>query len=144
VQYDIAEKTKQLFESKYRGELAKKLHIYADAEKHFRLGGTWIAFHKNDQDAHGTLVAGQEITEMPGSDSVVIFYYVNVTPEFRGKGIGGLLHQMRLEIARDVGAKTALCTVNDGNVAEIAILLKAGWRKEFEVSPSASLWRKSL
>lgn len=69
------------------------------------------------------------LTSMPGNSGVAISHNVYVKLQYRGKGIGTLMHRDRLVIASENGYSYLLATVNDDNVSELAILKKHGWQR---------------
>lgn len=84
------------------------------------------------------------ISFLPGCRDVLVFHAVVVDPQWRGRGIGSYLHDVRLRIARAYGAKTVLCTVLSGNSAEKAIIRNAGWRVAIQVNAMVEMWSREL
>jgi RimJ/RimL family protein N-acetyltransferase len=74
-------------------------------------------------------IAGFGIDMFPNNDNIVVFTGALVEAEYRQKGIGDLLHKLRLEACRRVNrVHLCLCTVNILNTPEIRLLEKNGWR----------------
>lgn len=69
------------------------------------------------------------LTALPGDGDVVVSHGVSVDSFVRGKGLGTLLHNQRVEAARAAGASCMLCTVRSDNEPERTILFKNGWRQ---------------
>ena len=84
------------------------------------------------------------LSYLPGCHWVMVLHGVTVDPAVRHQGVGGLLHNCRLDIARAVGATTVMCTILSGNSAEKSIIMRAGWRVAIQVSPQVELWSREL
>lgn len=84
------------------------------------------------------------LSYLPGCREVVVLHGVSVDPTVRHQGVGSLPHSTRLDIARGVGAKVALCTVLSGNSAERAIIQRAGWRVALQVNQQVEMWAREL
>lgn len=74
--------------------------------------------------------------EVSGPD-IWISQRVYVWPDYERRGIGGLLNKWRCEA---VGDGMLLCTVNNTNAAQHAILLRNGWRRIKGIDAHCSLW----
>ncbi len=77
---------------------------------------------------------GQQITvfslvPMIGCPPVAVSTGVKVSEKFRKLGIGHLMNEMRLDIAKQWGYSLVLCTDREDNVAQQAVLKKNGWKK---------------
>ena len=81
---------------------------------------------------------------IPRNDQGVFFTDVHVHDDFRHRGIGGLMHKLRLRIAKEAEFTSVLCTVNNHNKDELAILESNGWKKIWDVSKVASLYAREL
>jgi GNAT superfamily N-acetyltransferase len=107
-------------------------------------------------DLGGEEISSFTITFIQGSRHLVVFEQVKVAPVFQGKGLGDLLHKMRLGIARSTEAKIALCTCREENIPQVKILKNNGWVKVMVVKETewvhdlgdreylVGLWRKEL
>ena len=84
------------------------------------------------------------LSYLPGCREVLVLHGVTVDPAVRNQGVGALLHGVRLDIARAVGAKVVLCTVLAGNSAEKAIIARAGWRVALPVNGQVEMWSREL
>lgn len=90
------------------------------------LHGAAVQVYKRDWQGDENL--GQfNLTELPGCCGVVVSHGALVHEKFRGKGVGDLLHKLRLEAAKEQGYGLALCTTIAGNEEQKKILLKNGW-----------------
>ena len=67
------------------------------------------------------------ISQMPGCRAVAIFSRSWVRSDYQGKGIGTLLHKMRLDAAKAGGFSVAICTIDVNNKPQRAILEKFRW-----------------
>lgn len=74
-------------------------------------------------------VATFGMTPMWGNQLVVWVSDAFVAKEFRGRGVGSLLHELRLRAAQDAGVRLLLCTVHRGNLPQEAIMKKYGWEE---------------
>jgi GNAT superfamily N-acetyltransferase len=72
----------------------------------------------------------------PGNMDVLIFNYVSISFNHRGKGIGQYLHKARLHIARNAGASAVMCTVKGDNETGLHILEKFGWNTKQSFTPT--------
>lgn len=71
--------------------------------------------------------AGYSLSTFPGSHAVGISHGVyNNWPDM---GLGQYFLKERLSLAREIGMRTLLCTVNSTNEKEKHILQKNGWKK---------------
>jgi GNAT superfamily N-acetyltransferase len=69
-----------------------------------------------------------ELNPFPGCNQIVVSNHSWVAPEHRGKGLGTVIHKERLDVMKVLGYDYAICTVKLGNVAQINILNKNGWK----------------
>jgi GNAT superfamily N-acetyltransferase len=81
----------------------------------------------NNTYLHRQGIASFSFTFLPGNCGIVISYHVSTNALYRGKGIGQLLHQIRLDIFKDMGFSRAICTTNGDSLSEEHILKKFGW-----------------
>lgn len=75
------------------------------------------------------IVASFRITALPGCSPVGVFNKVHTAVMFRGIGVGKLLHEFRVDLARYLGYQLLLCTVETGNVAQTVILNRYEWTR---------------
>lgn len=82
---------------------------------------------------------------MSNTVSAAESHSVKIWPEHRGKKLGYLQHQDRLEIAKAAGLKTLIALVRKDNIPELKILTKMKWTKVHE-NPNSNLqlWTKDL
>lgn len=90
-----------------------------------------------------------ELNPFPGCGQIIVSNHAFIYPSARGKGLGTLNHEKRLQRMKDMGYDLALCTVRVGNVAQIRILKKMGWEKliqfhNTETGHLVDLWAKRL
>lgn len=71
------------------------------------------------------------LNQLPGCCGVCVSHNAAVSDVFRGKGLGSLLNQLRIEIAKDRGFGVLLCTAIEGNTRSRKILSKNGWKDIF-------------
>lgn len=79
------------------------------------------------------LISCFTLRKMPGCWGICISQGVEVLPDFRGKGIGTILNNLRTEIAKEKFG-TIICTVVSTNLAQLRIMKKTGWLKMFETT----------
>jgi len=72
-------------------------------------------------------VAEFEIHQLPGCAGACVSTHSKVMPEWQKQGIGSLLNQLRIELARELGYGMMLCTFVDTNVPERCILNTNRW-----------------
>ena len=82
-----------------------------------------------------------QISSMPGNSKIGITSRVWLHPRLRGRGIGSQPHQIRLLTAQEKGYQRLLCTVNNSNEAELAILRKFNWSCIWpDITNGVSIW----
>lgn len=81
---------------------------------------------------------------LPGCEKVMIFHGVVVHPKYRSRGLGHMLHSVRLSLAKRVGVETVMCTVVLGNSVEKRILRDYRWVCSTFISPNIELWTKEI
>jgi GNAT superfamily N-acetyltransferase len=81
---------------------------------------------------------------MPGADSTAISTASHIMPSWRGSGNGDRKHKATLEVAKAGGIKVLLCTVNNTNWPQLAILFKNKWKAISPISDQSTLWKKEL
>lgn len=74
-------------------------------------------------------IAGWNIKELPGCPGVAVFCEAWVAPRCAKKGLGTLLHEFRLTVAKRAGFSLALCTVDMSNAPQMRILHKFRWER---------------
>lgn len=83
----------------------------------------------DEQSPYHTQIAQFNITYLPACAPIAVFHDVSVAHGYRGKGIGKLLHQLRLNIAKAAHCTLVMCTVDRDNYVEQAILETNGWSR---------------
>ncbi len=79
----------------------------------------------------GMKLAQFTLTFFPSCKHMVVFEKVNIEPEFRGLGLGELLHMLRLAVVRVIPSVAwAMCTAREENIPQCKILQKFGWQKK--------------
>jgi ribosomal protein S18 acetylase RimI-like enzyme len=77
---------------------------------------------------HGERIVGQTemrfVDDEPGVGYVNLFY---VVPEFRGRGLGRMLHEHAVSVFARLGRRTLRLSVSMHNAAAIAFYKKLGW-----------------
>ncbi len=101
-------------------------------------GGSYSPY-LNQEDAEGYA----RVDFFPADSSIVIINGVYIPIRKQNQGIGSRQHKERLLLLKEAGYKHALCTVNEQNVRELAIVKKNGWQKLYDFD-SNSLWAISL
>jgi GNAT superfamily N-acetyltransferase len=72
-------------------------------------------------------VAQFSVVQLPGCCGVVVFFHASVAEDFRQKGLGSLLLEVREEAAIKAGFTIALATILKSNTTERSLLDKSGW-----------------
>lgn len=83
--------------------------------------------YRDDGAEYTSVWASYSLTTFPGSHAVGLSHGVLVT--HHDMGLGQYFHKERLALAKEIGFKTLLCTVNADNDKEKHILGKNGWKK---------------
>ncbi len=92
-----------------------------------------------------TTTAKFSMSFMPGNRRTIISHGVVVEPEFRNKGEGRKLLQLREELAVEAGVNLLLATVKNYNAPEIHLLKTSGWKRlTNRKDTKTSLWGKQL
>lgn len=85
-----------------------------------------MLFHLKSGADH---LASFQLNLMPACPNICISHGAYVNSEFRGRGLGSLLHDLRLQIARYWGCQYVMATDDFANTAQSRILKNARWRK---------------
>ncbi|GAI02626.1 unnamed protein product [marine sediment metagenome] len=116
---------------KYRVEIAELLSvkvddvdIVAESTTAGYKGFHWITRLKlfGSHVAHGYLIP------MPGCCGVIVSTEAYVNYDQRGKGIGDVMHRLRIELAADRGYTCMICTDITANEPQAKIIKKNGWK----------------
>ena len=76
----------------------------------------------------GERIVGQtEMRFVEGDPSVGYVNLFYVVPEFRGRGLGRMLHEHAVAVFRGAGRRTLRLSVSAQNAAAIAFYRKLGW-----------------
>lgn len=78
------------------------------------------------------LISRFSLRELPNCCGVIVSSGVFVNYPYRKKGVGTLLHQLRIEIAIALGYSTMLCSDVLHNTAQRKILKKNGWKDVYQ------------
>jgi GNAT superfamily N-acetyltransferase len=87
-----------------------------------RRNGTW---HLCAED--GSPVARFNIAPFPNCGAVAVLCDLQIEPPYRGVGLGRLLHELRIQAAKQAGVRVLLATVQEDNENAQRLLKK--WRK---------------
>lgn len=79
-----------------------------------------------------TLISEFVLRPMPGCHGICISHAVKVAENFRGKGIGSILAELRVELCRTFRYSMIHSTVVMDNVPQIKIMNKLGFKLLFE------------
>jgi GNAT superfamily N-acetyltransferase len=95
------------------------------------------------------IVAGFSMTTLPGNCGVVVFHSASVRPEFRRKGLGRLLLEVRINAAKLAGYSVALATTKQDNNIENKLLRSTGWTPFHDFTNARTsnkilMWMKTL
>lgn len=82
---------------------------------------------KNEHGWYDT-IAVFSLAQMPGCCGICISHGSFVYTDYRGKGIGSILNQLRQEIAREDGYTILMCTDVVGNEPQRKLLRRNKWR----------------
>jgi len=86
-------------------------------------GGVFRIYNSEDD----TLITNFTLEAMGGCNGVCISRRVEIMPQYRGKGYGGMLCQFREKLGRYFGYSAMMCSVVDGNIPQEKIMFKNGW-----------------
>lgn len=97
-----------------------------------RVLGTGTIRLARDGDLYSLLHSGKVVSRfcislLPGCGTVAVFHGVVVEEKWRGRGLGSLLHRLRLAAIVEAEVTLVLCTVVSGNTPQIRILERNGW-----------------
>lgn len=73
--------------------------------------------------------ASFHLAEMPGNCGMLISYHSYINPNVRQKGLGTILNEARVQIARDLGYSLLIATDRLANTAQQRIFQKVGWKE---------------
>ena len=91
-----------------------------------------------------TLVWRSKLTIVPEASFTAISTESYIQNLYRNSGQGDRKHKATLETAKAGGLKTLLCTVNNTNWPQLAILFKNRWKAVTKISDQSTLWKKEL
>jgi hypothetical protein len=74
-------------------------------------------------------IAYFSLAKLPGCCGACVSYYSSVNFSYRGGGLGKLLNEIRMEMARQMRFGLLICTDVTTNVAQTKILDSVGWTK---------------
>jgi hypothetical protein len=93
------------------------------------------------RDGNGVCIAKFTMGPLAGNAYILVSSGSETRHIYRNKGIGTLMNELRVEIARYVEAHVIMCTVSCQNDYQLAIMKKNGWeilkdkkRKEYFTS----------
>jgi hypothetical protein len=106
-------------------------------------GGTWYLVEKNSRPVPNTpspsYFASFMIEQLRGCCGVCVSTGAHVRAEYTRQGIGTMLNEMRLGMAKRLGYGVMLCTTVMDNIGEGKILATNGWREMYTfVNPRTS------
>ena len=121
------------------------IHLRAD-----RIGESFRVWRTRDAEiAYDYVIAGFVLHPMDACPWVVSSSGSYVSSTYQGKRVGSTLHNIRLRGLRKANVKVLLCTTNDKNAPQTAILLRNGWQTVSRFANSITkeaitLWKKEL
>ena len=77
-------------------------------------------------------VSVYELTNLPGCPQVCVSHGMFIKPEHRGQGLSTDEMRRRLARCKDLGYNVVTCTVSMNNSAQLHVLYKIGWVKDYE------------
>lgn len=80
----------------------------------------------------GKTISTFRLEPMINCCGILISTAVEVTPSYRGRGLGTILNNLRIDIARFLGYGVLLCTDIANNEYQRKILNKNGWKDIFK------------
>ncbi len=69
------------------------------------------------------------VDPVPGQPQIAHCHGLFVFPECRGQGFGHVLKAEQMELLDALGFDLGTCTVDAGNHAQKAVLVRAGWKR---------------
>lgn len=90
-----------------------------------------------------------DLSTFPGCCKICISHNLRILPAFQHQGTGKRAQKQRMLLAKSLGYKIILATVNDKNKAQEKILTKYGWRRvtfydNHENGNRIALWYRNL
>lgn len=92
-----------------------------------RLGDGRYSINLSDGEGSSWEAATFEMTQLPGCCGVCVSHGAWVNTQFRGKGLGTALNQLRKNIARANGYGLLICTDLRNNLNQRKVLKVNGW-----------------
>ncbi len=83
------------------------------------------------QSKTNEIIAEFRLTEFPGCCAFMVSFHGSVSYKWQKLGLGAILNQMRIDIARLLGYTALVCTDKLDNVGQRKILAKNGWKDIF-------------
>ena len=114
-------------------------------QRAFHIRGMYPILKNERTIEYVTTVAKFSMSFMPGNRRTIISHGVLVESEFRNKGEGRKLLQLREDLAKEAGVNLLLATVKNYNKIEIHLLKTSGWKRlTNRKDTKTSLWGKQL
>jgi len=90
--------------------------------------GNTFSFNIKCAESKNIQIAGFSLEKMPSCDRILLSTHSWVSRKYQKIGLGTLLNQMRIDIAKRLGYKILMCTNREDNIAQRRILSKNGWK----------------
>lgn len=127
---ELSENLKDIFD-KYKDK------IEDITKKDVNLERSYVSYHKGpggdfrlSSKNYETTLSCWSLTQLSGCCGVCVSYgAVIVDEELRGKGLGTLLNELRIDLARELGYGCLICTDIEDNIPQQKILNQNGWKK---------------
>lgn len=106
-----------------------------DYENDFMLEPTFsVNAHMLDFTGEGIgyIVSSSTLVQVPGCCGLCLSTGATVKEELRGLGIGSIMSELRIEVAKLAGFSAIMCTDVKTNTPQQAILAKMGYERIFE------------
>lgn len=154
MEYDLQEATEKLFTAELAKRIAQKAGVPAVTLKTDLYAwptsgiGVIVQTHEPGK-TYPESIASFTLTCLPGDTcDVLVSSGSFVYTQYQGKGIGRLLHRLRLDIAKECKCQRVLATVRTDNKRQLALMESFGWTKLTEYggqhgSP-IGMWVKTL
>ena len=93
------------------------------------ISANWM-FHEGTYRLYGfgNLIASFQLTQLPGCCAYVVSTGSYISVPYRKRGLGTILNNFRIDIAKHLGYTAIICTDLDNNVPQRKILEKNGWK----------------
>lgn len=96
-------------------------------------GSMWFTVYSSTAGKHAngdwrTPISWFSLSELPGCCGILVSHNAHVCQEYRGRGVGTLLNELRIHMAHKFRYSILLCTTDIYNKAENKVLDRNKWK----------------